>query len=478
MKNIDLNSVINPLAMRAGLISLRGHKIALPGVSSLEPLMRGCNQREWLERLVLAGIRHLVVPLNGRDEDGCLYARRHPQSTTMPLAQGGEPPKSNASVLYDLKSRDEGFFARLQFLLDTADSLGVMIGLSLFNATASPLPGGPFGTGANIQGLTLVQSGGARQKQFNEKSLPHGLEPMEEILYTALNWIAAEARGRPGVWMEIFRGDAGLDSSIQALEQKLTRRLATVLARPAQSGKKPQAGPWIVSSPGANWHGMNLNLAAPFDIWRGKEPEYNDLFTLSREIIEHDSGASPNSLFSSPPVPWRRPALYHFPDPDGRRHGSFPLPDRAELWRAVMHGCWPIFPGGFAQRSGKRHWQTMTQIANFANCWAGSGYLRSCPETLARMPSEWIANTQATAATDGCGRYFVYFNPLANNGLDLVTLPGSYRFFWIDPVSGLGLDRGEGLNGGSRCGVPGLGASREALLILEQEDLPDPMSVW
>ena len=38
--------------------------------------------------------------------------------------------------------------------------------------------------------------------------------------------------------------------------------------------------------------------------------------------------------------------------------------------------------------------------------------------------------------------------------------------------------RGEGLDGGSHCRVPGPGKAREALLILEQEELPDPLSTW
>jgi hypothetical protein len=60
----------------------------------------------------------------------------------------------------------------------------------------------------------------------------------------------------------------------------------------------------------------------------------------------------------------------------------------------------------------------------------------------------------------------------------VATLPGTYRYYWFDPASGRGLDRGDGIEGGRHSHVPGPGKGREALLILEQEELPDPLSVW
>src|SRR5947207_5441545 len=102
------------------LPELRGRRAAWSGVESSEPLLRGCDQREFLERLAGAGIRHVIVPLNGAAEDTCIFARRHIESGS---------PSSGGAVLYDLERRDEGAFTRLKFLLETAGSTGVLIGL-------------------------------------------------------------------------------------------------------------------------------------------------------------------------------------------------------------------------------------------------------------------------------------------------------------------------------------------------------------
>ncbi|MCY3023491.1 MAG: hypothetical protein NTW87_31310, partial [Planctomycetota bacterium] len=97
MKKFSLSSVASVQALRPSLIELHGYRIALAGVASCEPLMRGCDQQVWLEQLVRLGIRHLVLPLNGPEEDTCLYARRHPAGAD-----------AGSSTIYDLGRRDEG----------------------------------------------------------------------------------------------------------------------------------------------------------------------------------------------------------------------------------------------------------------------------------------------------------------------------------------------------------------------------------
>jgi hypothetical protein len=167
-------------------------------------------------------------------------------------------------------------------------------------------------------------------------------------------------------------------------------------------------------------------------------------------------------------------------------------PDRATMWRTAMRGCWPIVHGGFNDRASVKRWANLAQLATFSKQWAGRGYLRPCPELLEPLPSALVARCAVAGATDGCGRYFVYVAepesaapekpgapPLgAVNGMTLNTLPGSYRYFWFDPATGQGVDLGDGLEGGSRCGVPGLALPGDAVLVLEQEELSDPLSVW
>jgi hypothetical protein len=94
----DRRNVRASAAAPLALPELRGKRVAWAGVESAEPLWRGCDQRELLERLAADGIRHLIVPLNGPSEDSCIFARKHVDAGALP---GG-------GALYDLERRDEG----------------------------------------------------------------------------------------------------------------------------------------------------------------------------------------------------------------------------------------------------------------------------------------------------------------------------------------------------------------------------------
>ena len=467
LKAFDLNSVLNPLATRPGLIELCGHRIALPGVLSHEPLLRGCNQHAWLERLVGLGIRHLIVPVNGREEDTCLYARRHPNR---PPGTSGQ-----ASAVYDLERRDEGFFARLKFLLDAAGEIGVMIGLSLFSVTSAAMAG-PLRQGANLQGLSFENVLHATDRQATTEK-----DNLEASLNIAVDWIATEVRGRPAVWIEIFRGLAPVEGSLlNQSEKRLALRIATVLGRSSVDSKKAQGGPWVATPPGFLAETGAAHIA-PFSVQRGDSPELKGVLLPSIEASQwcEDDVFAVEEL--SRVV--RRPSIFRL---SGSRKNAmrFRASDRATLWRGAMRGIWPIVPGGFnvshvlPSTEAPRSWIYLAQLATFAKQWVGHGFLRACPELLALMPREAYASGRLGAATDGCGRYFVYSSGQTKEGLVVSTFPGSYRYYWFDPASGRGLDRGDGLDGGTGCEIPGPGGASEAVLILEQEELPDPLSVW
>lgn len=464
VKSFSLHSVSNLQALQPSLIELRGHRIALPAVSSHEPLLRGCNQREWLERLVALGIRHLVVPLNGSEEDACLYARRHPSPAEAQPASG-----RSRDVIYDLNHRDEGVFARLQFLLRAADSIGVLVGLSLFNVSA--LSATPFQKEANEQKVSFdvlnkmaLGSGTLRRKTSLLKKQAARREDLERSLISAVDWIGAEVRGRQGVWVELFRNLSGPQpepaAPLKQLESQLIRRMAAALSRAGESDKKSRTGPWFVVPEEFDWSGTDRAHAAPFRIRTGSAPE--------REL---DSVATLRcAAFSE-----RQPVLCRMLS--GRKSaGPRRAPQRASLWRAVMQGCWPIIAIGFSRQDYQRPWKDMAQLATFCRQWAGSGYLRPCPEMLARVAPR--ARGRIFAATDGAGRYFIYLHRCAVSELELSALPGTYRFYWFDPASGRGLDHGDGIDGGAHCFVPGPAHLSEALLILEEDELPEPLAVW
>jgi len=447
-------------ALRPCMLELRGHRIALPAVTSAEPLIRGCDQREWLERLAVLGIRHLVVPLNGPEEDTCLYARRHP----------APPAPERAGVVYDLARRDEGVFARLQFLLDAADQVGVLVGFSLFNPSLAQTPA-PFARDANEQNVSWDDAwgGGVGQGRASRRSSTTAIRRritlqsrVDQALGAAVDWMAAELRGRTAAWLQVFRGarrGGETAERLRLLEERLVRRLAEALARPGEDATKARLGPWVVGPPAFNWDGVRTTHRAPFGFCPCATPD----------VLTHVAYAAD--------LP-RQPLLCDFTA--GARNSAADArgPGRGELWRSVMRGCWPIVPCGFSDAPSQRRWKDLAQLAVFCRQWAGNGYLRACPEMLATVPQGLVAGGKACAATDGCGRYFSYWCLALPQGLEVSLLPGTYRYYWFDPASGRGLDRGDGIEGSAQCRVPGPGRAREALLILEQEELPDPLSVW
>jgi hypothetical protein len=101
--------------------------------------------------------------------------------------------------------------------------------------------------------------------------------------------------------------------------------------------------------------------------------------------------------------------------------------------------------------------------------------LRSYPEMLA--PMQPISSATLFAAEDGTGRFFAYFSAPAQRGVTLALPAGFYRFYWIDPTTGVILDQGEGAEGGRRVGLPGCGDAMAKLLVLEQDESPDPLAV-
>jgi len=450
--------------VRPSLIELRTHRIALPGIASQEPLQRGCNQRDWLERMTALGIRHLVVPLNGPDEDACLFARRHPSST----AEVGMTP-----TLFDLAHRDEGFFARLQFLLQAADQIGVLLGVSLFHATHGR-SAGPLYRKANEQGVSFEDVSACRSSASpnsgRKRKGATNRQRLEESLQAAVDWIAAELRGRQGVWVEVFRGQGDvldvqpepeqlergtLEPMIQ-LEKKLCKRMADALARPGEQPVKARLGPWVATPPGVHWIDGDQTHVAPFTVQHGLPFGQKTFLPVS---FKPEMEITP------------RRASVCWISSEAR------AVNRANLWRTLLRGSWPLVAVDRSESSG-HVWKDLAQVATFGRQWAGGGYIRSCPEMLTHVPEQDVADGRVSAATDGAGRYFVYLTANLKTGLELQTLPGSYRYFWFDTASGRGLDFGDGIIGGRRCRVPIPGSARQALLILEQEELPDPFSIW
>jgi hypothetical protein len=488
MKDFHFSSAVNPLAARRALINLQGHRVPLPGASSFEPMLRGCNQREWLDELVRMGLRHLIVPLNGPEEDTCLFARRHPgwaSTASLPKLDLNEPkpdelptrpakPKARTSeVLYDLQHRDEGTFTRLQFLLNAAESIGVMVGFTLFNAWPATEPG-PLHRGGNVQGIALEDLEKPGQKQ------PSGerLESLEKALAPCVDWIAAEIRGRSTVWVQIFRGlpdvDPGLENAfdpLRKIETNLTRKLAAALSRPGENQAKARSGPWVVTPEDFNWETANASHRAPFDMRR--------VLLVDNQNIGRVCGTGNIFKRSDPPElareDQRRPAICSFVMSDREELKSARRFTQARLWRSAITGGWPIVPGGF-EKGGKRRWFFSAKMAEFFKQWAGKGYLRACPEILAPMP--YGQRSTPSAGTDGSGRFFVFFEETPKRGIELSVPPGCYRFYWLDPTNGRAMDIGDGLPGGDHCRIPEVVTEMPALLVVEQEELPDPLSVW
>jgi len=473
VKKFSLHSVANMMAIRPSRVEIGGHRVALPGIASAEPLMRGCNQRDWLEKLTALGIRHLVIPLNDGVEDACVFARRHPASS--------ESESNKSGVLYDLAHRDEGVFARLHFLFEAAEQIGVLIGISLFNAQGLRSPG-PFQRETNEQGVcfddllkgaTATESALLRSvKKKNATVIRKRAaqrDKMQAALTSAVDWVAASVRGRRGVWVEVCRG-SGADADIAPppthvnplaqLEPILTQRMIKMLAKPGEDEAKAKLGPWVAAPNDFAWNGSGELHIAPFSI-------QHDI-PIGQRAIPAPSSTADNEAPRRPQMCWLA---------SGRSEGVRG-PQRAALWRSVMRGCWPLVSFTLSEENDHRGWKDMAQIATFNRQWVGGGYLRPCPDILSHMPDERVAEGKICAATDGAGRYFAFLTESMRGGLKLSTLPGSYRYYWFDPASGRGLDFGDGIEGGRRCAVPTPGSVRQALLILEQEELPDPFSVW
>jgi hypothetical protein len=433
-----------------------GQRIPLAGVSSCEPLLRGCDQRAWLAELARMGIRHLVVALNGAAEDSCLFARRHPEH-----AAAADAPEA---ALYDLDRRDEGVFARLQFLFEAAASLDMLVGLSLFDVSPCA-PAGPLRRESNIQGLSLAELADASAVRAAD---------LRQRLLASADWIGAELRGRQTVWVEIFRGGDdllaqpdGVRNALGQLENDLARRLATALAKPAKDGPVAPCGPWVAAPLGFDWQGCDQAYRAPFTVRHGAAPE-------SDHPVPAVARAPSTATLARALEP--QAALYHFALPAGAKRRT--ALTRNALWHTVLRGFWPVVPGGLSERAAQRSWADVAQMARFALQWAARSRLRPAPEVLAPMPARERLTDHVAAATDGAGRYVVYFGDTPENGVRLATLPGSYRWYWIDPRSLGVVDRGDGIDGGPHCGVPGPVTLKEALLVLDQQELPDPLSTW
>jgi hypothetical protein len=370
------------------------------------------------------------VTLNGPEEDSCVFTRLHPESGP------------SHSTLYDLDRRDEGFFTRLQFLLDAAEPLGVLVGLSLFDISAID---GPLVAEANVQGLALAPLG--RQRAQAEGAV----EALRRRLMTAVDWIATELRRRRLVWVEVFRGEEaalwrpdGSRTALGLLEAELSQRLSH---RVRQPNEDPTASPWVAMSPRARRDDVE---DSPLIVCQGHAPH-----------LQAPAGV--------PVPPPEGAVLYHFIS-QGSRRGSL---DRNTLWRTALRGCWPVVPGVLSDPETQSVWIEVAHLARFALRWCNRGHLRPAPEALTPMAGEFATNDPAAAATDGAGRYFIFFPRKLTRGVRLSVLPGSYRWYWLDSRTGVMCDHGGGVEGGLHCDVPAPGHLKVSVLILEQEEVPE-----
>lgn len=423
-----------------------GSFAAWSGVETEEPMLRGCDQRGLLDRLAAKGIRHLVVPLNGASEDACLFARKH--------LDAGAVVKAGSIALYDLERRDEGAFTRLKFLLETARSAGIMMGLSLFDA-APDLAAGPFRKGGNLQGLSLANSS---TTQANEKLLAS--------LGGVVDWVCSAARGFRGLWIEVVRNASG---PVSAIEKLLSARVAETLAKHGEDLSPVRLGPWLAPRRSDNLREKHATQAAPFDSSRTISGDTSSI-DLSAALCRSESisGATETEIYFQR-VPRRQPVLLRF------AQGSMDGARTDWLWRAFFRGYWPMVALHVQQTRDARQLETIAAISRFAVAWVGRGALRPYPELLAPMQPK--ASSSIFAAEDGTGRFFAHFSGPAESGLALALPTGFYRFYWIDPVSGAILDQGDGAEGGRRVGIPGCGDPTAQLLVLEQDESPDPLAV-
>ncbi len=182
----------------------------------------------------------------------------------------------------------------------------------------------------------------------------------------------------------------------------------------------------------------HASQAAPFDASREIADSAPTLFEALRRA-ENAAGASEAELFFAP-VSSRRPALLRIAE--GALDG-----ERSEwLWRAFFRGYWPAVAARLGDGGDARLFETISAIARFGVAWAGRSTLRPCVEILGSAQTL----DSCFAAEDGAGRYFVYFNAPAANGLALALPEGLYRFYWYDPDAGRILDRGDSAEAGTR----------------------------
>ena len=385
--------------------------------------------------------------MNGAEEDACVFARSHParasETALLPAvpSPGGRPRGPQA--LFNLAQRDEGVLTRLKFLLNAAHELGFLTGLSLFDLNGSR--GTPFVPGSNVQGLVWPAPARASEPALFPEAL-------QEVLLHAAEWIALEARGRPRVWIDVCRG-AGDRAHMQPLLAPSASASTNVSRGSAKyPGRRRKARGW--RSPESM---AARRCSTPRRSASGTEPGTTRLPWAAQTCF---AGAGETRLphvllLDTPPNP-RRPGL------------------RDSLWRLALRGCWavsplpPAAPGeALAPLAG------LGEMARVSEFWLPRQYLRPAPECLAAPQTDGL-----TAACNGRGRWFFYSGGKLPKGAAIALPPGSYRYFWIDPASNDRLDRGDGIPGGRSVSVPAPPGARRALLIVEQDDSPDPLAAW
>ncbi len=409
-------------------LELRGKKVSWVGIESPEPLRRGCDHSAWFEKLASDGVRHVLVPLNGETEDSCLFARRH--------VAGGR-------ALYDLEHRDEGFFTRLKFMFEAVAETGVLLGLSLFDARK-----GLLNEGGNVQGLPLDSP------------------RMKELLETAAGWVCSVVRGSPGVYVEVFRNAGGVSDVERAVAQKI----AEVFSKQGEDLSPERLGPWVVMRRGLNFPEKLAAQAAPFDASpalrlgaiEAKTAAARDNFFSVLESVEGAQASFKANTRTST-------ALLRFEE------GVIGAQRQDWLWRALFRGLWPVaaLPADVDEAAAVR--SDVSALAKFSLAWLRRAVPRPCADLFEGQSFARDGNPPF-AAEDGSGRYFVYFSNCPTEGVRLSLPAGSYRYAWVNPLSGRCLDRGDGVAGGRRANLPGVAGDQPRLLVIESSELPDGLA--
>lgn len=410
-------------------LELRGKKISWVGLESHEPMRRGSDQSAWFDKLATDGIRHVLVPLNGENEDACLFARRH--------VAGGR-------ALYDLEHRDEGFFTRLKFMLEAVAETGVLLGLSLFDAR-----GGLLTENGNVQGLAL--------------NSPR----MKALLESAAGWVCSVVRGAPGIYIEVFRNG---NSATAELERALIQSIAEIFSKQGEDLSPERLGPWVVVRKGMSLPDKLTAQAAPFDASQAIQLDFiQEKSALTRDnffsVIQNLNGESPS--FKS--TPHATTTLLRFGE------GVHSPAHQDWLWRALFRGYWPVvtLPPDTDEAGTLR--SDLSALARFSLAWLRRATPRPCADLFVGQRFS-ARESPPFAAEDGSGRYFIFFRESAPEGVRLSLPPGSYRYAWVNPFSGRCLDRGDGVAGSSRTSLPGIAGEQPRLLVIESSELPDGLA--